>query len=230
MANTTWSGTDKTAGITLSGTNNLTLTTSGGGGQNVRSIDKQNTGKFYCEATCTTATNINFGFANGLCTLTNNLGSAAGSVNSAVVFSTGNIFINGVQTAPTVGSIANGAIVCAAIDLAAGLVWFRNGAAGNWNGNASNNPTTGVGGLAVGPLGNGFAVYAVGGSASAAGSSLTANFGDTSFAGAVPAGFTSGFTSGVLPPLNEVMTQCGVEMWASVAQAARAGPRQSLIM
>src|SRR4051812_16441177 len=55
MANTTWSATDKSAGITLSG-GNLIATNNNNAASGVRAADKQLTGKFYWEVTCTTYT------------------------------------------------------------------------------------------------------------------------------------------------------------------------------
>lgn len=44
---------------------------------------------------------------------------------------------------------------------------------------------------------------------------VTANFGDTAFTGAVPSGFTSGFTAGASIPTNALATQIAAEHWFS---------------
>jgi hypothetical protein len=103
-------------------------------------------------------------------------------------------------------------VVCIALDAGARLIWFRVGAAGNWNGSAVNNPATGVGGVAITNLGVGIQIYpsvCFG----VIGDQITANFGDSAFTGAVPAGFTSGFTAGVVSPSNELATQIAAEHW-----------------
>ena len=44
---------------------------------------------------------------------------------------------------------------------------------------------------------------------------IAANFGDPAFVGAVPTGFTSGFTAGATPTSYAIPTQIGVEAWAA---------------
>jgi hypothetical protein len=209
MANTTWSTTDKTASVTLS---NLNLTaTSSGGNQGVRAVDRQITGKFYWEVTMTTAATIHAaGCANGVAAL----GSVyATPLNAVIVYGTGSIWINNVNSGVSVGSFgAGGLVLCLAVDLGNRLFWAKNGAAGTWNGNAANNPATGIGGLNISTIaGGGLPLYPA--AAFGGGVAVTANFGDTAFSGAVPAGFTSGFTSGASIPTNEVVTQVAVEQW-----------------
>ena len=92
------------------------------------------------------------------------------------------------------GAFAAGQIACIALDLTGQLIWFRKGAAGNWNGSGTANPATGAGGYAVSFVGAGVAAYALYSSNNATPTGLvTANFGDSAFAGVVPAGFASGF-------------------------------------
>jgi hypothetical protein len=105
-------------------------------------------------------------------------------------------------------------VVCAALDLDNQLVWFRIGAAGNWNGSASNNPVTGVGGVSISRtgLGQGVDCYPWLFLVSSA-TSATANFGGSAFTGAVPSGFTSGWDDTVTALSNMVATQIAVEQW-----------------
>ena len=127
-----------------------------------------------------------------------------------------------------------GNIIGIALDRTARLIWFRLCPSGNWNGNASANPATGVGGLtlntiaAASPL---FSTYALAGFV-ASGDVVTANFGDTAFSGVVPSTFTSGFTAGLGPTLNAITTQVAFEEWTSnpfvpgVAQVTQVGFEQ----
>jgi anti-sigma factor RsiW len=50
---------------------------------------------------------------------------------------------------------------------------------------------------------------------------VTANFGDSAFVGAVPAGFTSGFTAGASIPTNTLTTQLAAEQWLSTDPRAQ---------
>jgi hypothetical protein len=174
MANTTWSTTDR-LNVTLSGGNLVVTNSASAGG--VRSVDKLLTGKYYWEIVNSTAS------ANsvvGVAPSGASLATAASGVGWAGVnCSNGNIAINGTgQTG--IGAIASGASICIALDLSNQRVWFRNGAAGNWNGSAANNPATNVGGYSIALLGGpAYPFYALmectGGSGV-----VTANF-DTAF-------------------------------------------------
>jgi len=79
--------------------------------------------------------------------------------------------------------------------------------------NLDANPATATGGVSI-YLGGGIAAYPffIPNLASEQG---TANFGDTAFTGAVPSGFTSGFTAGAVIPTNELLTQGALEQWGS---------------
>jgi hypothetical protein len=222
MANTTWNPSDKSANITLSGTNNLVLTTTSNAQGNVRTVDRQLTGKLYWENTLTTITGqISAGIANQAVTLGSLSPQAPNTVvNAIVVTNSGTINLNG-TTGASLGAFASGGVACFALDLVAQLFWIRNGAAGNWNGSATNNPATGVGGMSAPFIGGGIPAYALAaftnGSTT---SSITANFGDTVFTGAVPSGFTSGFPTGT-PPLNTLTTQIAAEHWLTTNPPAQ---------
>jgi hypothetical protein len=216
MANTTWSATDKTAGVTLSGTNNVVATTSPSGLQSVRSIDRNITGKFYWEITLTTIPGV---FSTGLCPAATSLTTSLLNVgNLAIVVQvsgSGAIDLNGASVGNVGATPAAGNTLCFATDVGAQLFWVRLGAAGNWNGVAANNPATAVGGASfAGFIGAAVPLYAIVQS-NAAASVFTANFGDTAFTGTVPSGFTAGFTAGASPPVNELVTQIGVEEWGA---------------
>lgn len=187
---TTWNPSDKNGTIALSN-GNLTLTPSGQGG--VRSVQSLTVGKTYSEYTFVGPTNISssaIGVANSSAFMTTAITTG---INVAICNGAGAIAVNG--TAQTgVGAFAVGGVCCVAVDVGASLIWFRNGAAGNWNGSGTANPATGVGGYSLSTLAAGAAtLYAYGGGTITNATPVTANFGATAFIGTVPAGFTAGW-------------------------------------
>ena len=215
MPNTTWNPSDKTASIALTNFN-LTATASAGN-QGVRATDRQVSGKFYWEYTCTIVVGCGLGFLSSFTALTNGIGASSGPF-SCGCGSAGGIFVGGTSTGSSIGTISNGNVVCIAVDFTARLAWFRLGAAGNWNGSATANPATGAGGISH-TLGNGVPAHpAITGINTTA---ITANFGDTAFVGAVPAGFTSGFTAGATSSTNALATQTAAEEWITTDPPAQ---------
>jgi len=238
VANTTWSTTDKTSGVTLSG-GNLTATLGNPSPAGIRAADKQVTGKFYweCTATTWTASGASLGIANMQAALT----FGGSPTNAAVIYqSSGAIWVNNVSTGVNLGARSNGDVIGIALDLTNQLIWFRVAPAGNWNNNAGFSPG-GTGGISISSVASaGIPVSPVLAQTSSA-PVITANFGDTAFSGAVPAGFTSGFTAGATINTNalatqialehwlatnpdEQVTQVAIEHWASVAAAAPVVP------
>jgi len=218
MAASTWSTTDKSASLTLTGSN--LIATAAATGQSVRGKDPKRTGSYYLEYTLgTIASGCLFGFATArtplgtgsLVAASFSVGATAGTNAAYDAFGT---LITGLGTqspGPTTG-----ALVCAAINLTTGLIWFRVGAAGNWNNNAANNPATNVGGISLSGtgLGQGIDAYPFV-YLNTSGNSVTANFGATAFTGAVPAGFTSGWDDSVSIVTNVVANQMSAEQWLS---------------
>lgn len=206
---TTWSTTDKTANVTISGAALIATATSATGW--VRGVDKQIAGKFYWEEKPTVwgSANTGVGFCNS-----NSAPTTSAEVNYCAVYKSGNIWLNGASTGSTLAARAANDVIGIALDLDARLVWFRVAPSGNWNGNASANPTTGVGGisLASAPLGGGFPVHPVA-ILGATADAVTANFGDTAFIGTSPGGFISGFPGG-LAITAAVVAQTFVDHWA----------------
>jgi hypothetical protein len=216
-AASTWSTTDKSASLTLTGGN--LIATAGAGNVSGRGKDPKRTGKYYIEYTSTTTQNSasGVGFAAARCPLgTGSWAQAvANSAGAGSLFGYDNFAVQAISS-PVGVTITTSTVVCYAIDLDARLIWIRSGAAGTWNINAANNPTTAVGGInlaAVG-LGQGIDWYPfvyLGTSAN----SITANFGATAFTGAVPAGFTAGWDDSVSIVTNMVATQTVMEQWGS---------------
>jgi hypothetical protein len=176
---TTWNPSDL-LNVTLSNGNLTATAPSAAGG--VRAAAGASSGKYYWECTCN-ATQANEGVGMG--TATASLTSGVSTV--AFLITSGQIYVNGSNVASGSG-FSTGNVICVAVDLTNSLIWFRVGAAGNWNNSSSNNPATGVGGVSISVLTKPLfpQVDMSGGN----GASYTANFGASTFAGAVPAGFS----------------------------------------
>ena len=112
--------------------------------------------------------------------------TARGITNHAMVlFENGNVYSNG-STVATIPSFTANTTYCVAVDFGAKLIWFQvNG--GSWNGTAAN-PATGSGGISISSLTGPFVPVLAfqGGSGT-----VTFNFGNTTFAGTAPAGFSN---------------------------------------
>jgi hypothetical protein len=214
MANTAWSTTDKTASATLSNSN-LTIT-SASSAQGARGADRQVAGQFYFEITPTSWTAGGaVGVANSQATFTSS------TLNTATVGTNGNIVVNNVNTGVTLGTIAAASTVGIAVDLTNRRIWFRIAPSGNWNGNAGYAPNTGVGGVDISPAGGvGIPLHPFA-YIQANPQVYTANFGDTAFVGAVPSGYTSGFTAGASVPTNAIASQALAEHWLTTNPDAR---------
>lgn len=185
---TTLNPSDKSAQITLSG-GNLVMTGSAiASTDNVRTVASYSTGKFYCEM-LSGAVATSYAHAIGLANSTASLTAGPGSpdVNSIALYdgdtnvyaaggSAGNSGINYVGAASDVVGMA--------VDIGAGLIWFRvNG--GNWNNSALNDPVTGVGGINVAAVSKPWFVLGQSG----ANAVNTFNFGTTAYANAAPVGY-----------------------------------------
>jgi len=206
MAGTTWNPADKTADCVLSN-GNLSARSNQFGNQCARSVYGTATGKYYWEYTFVDAGNSACGIATLAALLTGiGVGGAAGV---SYVVRTGTVYVGttGVLALP---SFSAGNVACMALDLTAQLIWFRNGAAGQWNNSGTANPATGTGGLAVSFVGAGVAAYGLYASNNATPNGMvTANFGDSTFVGAVPSGFTAGLAA---PP--------AVSTWSTTDKSA----------
>jgi len=220
MANTRWNSADRSANIALTGSDLIATCTSGVQG-GVRAVDKQVLNKFYWECTWNVATGggAGVGLANSLLVLSN---APTGStlIGLCALMRNGSVYVDGSIAASGFGVISSGAVICIAVDLTARLIWFRIGGGGNWNTVASNNPATGVGGIVLGALGNAIPAYPTAW-INTLNDQITANFGDTAFTGAVPSGYTSGFTAGASVPTNALASQALAEHWLTTDPDAR---------
>lgn len=182
--------------------------------------------KFYFEATVNVTTDAAGDNAIGVCIPGQAFTpSGVGMAASYFTFSNGLIYTCGSQTGINVGApLVAADILCVAVDLVHGLIWFRKNG-GNWNNNVANNPATAIGGVSLtSPAGNNPASGLSTGVAPcvnlhAVNDAVTFNFGNSAFIYAVPSGFTSGWTAGTLNPVSALATQIGVDTWAVVQHA-----------
>lgn len=196
MANTTWNPSDVSANITLSGSNLVATSTSitqGG----ARGVAGKKLGKHYVEFTCTTISGTASGVGavySGASLAT--MGTASSAGRGAFVLASGHIWTNGVDTGATLGALANGDVICMALDKDNRQVWFRKGA-GNWNGVATNDPTISGTGVyypsTISQVGSMDAWY-IALISNVSGNAVSVNVGDTAFSQTVPSGYTSGWT------------------------------------
>lgn len=191
----TWDSATVTA-VTLSGGNLVatnTGTTSANQGAHVISTSGKTTGKYYFEITwsaITTGINLGIGIGTTASTYTN-MGN--GGTTGVELYRTNSVWSNGSSIATfSGGSYGAGQVVGVAVDLDNRRIWFRLAPSGNWNDNATYNPATNVGGLTI-PAGTMVPFVTFGGTSGAINNVVTANFGASSFTGAVPSGFTSGW-------------------------------------
>lgn len=190
---TSWSPTDKAAGITLTLDNTVT-TNSNNAVCNARTVNSQAAGKFYWEVVYNTVSSIHdaAGITRGTASLTTLIQNYTSGAGACALEQSGNVYLDGISIG-SFGSVSAGVTVCYALDLGAHLIWFRQGAAGNWNAGGTANPATGVGGLSVPFAGGAVPVFPTIFTVNT-NDKYTADFGDTAFVGAVPSGFTSGWT------------------------------------
>jgi hypothetical protein len=183
-AGTTWNPADKQT-ITLSNGNlTATATTSNSG---VRTILGLSAGKLYCEFT----NNWTSGSSSVGLGKSTTLFSAVPNGQCSVLFG-GAINLNGSNTGKSLGAgLVPTATIGMAVDIPNKLVWFRVAPTGNWNGSGTANPATGVGGQDISTLTSPLYCWM---SLGANGDVVTGNFGASAFVGAVPSGYTAGWS------------------------------------
>jgi hypothetical protein len=179
-----WNPADKND-VTFSN-GNLTATgvTSSQGG--VRAYPYFSSGKYYweCKVDVISSNNWGVGVAIASCDL-----DAVGNTpnNAAVIFKSGNIYVNNVYTGTSLGARAANDIFSVAVDATARLIWFRVAPSGNWNASGTADPATGVGGISISALSG--ALFPVFSSIGA--DQTTINLGATTFSGSIPSGFVT---------------------------------------
>jgi hypothetical protein len=190
-APTTFNPADKGSLVTLSN-GNLTASYNTTPDDGVRAIASTTGTKKYFEATITAgfgSVDNGVGISIAGESFQNLANNAAGG---AVLFSGGNIWINGTNTLSSGISLASLVTIGVALDTTANLIWFTHDGT-HWNSTSSitNNPATGVGGVSFSGL-SGQAMFPVVLMGASAGTnhSWTGNFGATSFTYTVPVGFS----------------------------------------
>ena len=143
----TWNPADKTAAITLSSANR-TATCTAAADNGVRSIVSKAGGKVYAEFLAG-ATFAGGDTGVGIATSSANLSTIGLTASGGFcTFVSGSVYFNGSNTGISMGAIGGGTNVGIALDLTNSTAWFRvNG--GNWNANATFNPSTNTGGVSV---------------------------------------------------------------------------------
>jgi len=196
-ASATWDAATATA-VTLSG-GNLVATNTGTssvdqGARGATSAGKTS-GKYYFEITSTTylgGGNNGLGIGTTASTYTGMGNNATTGVNMYI--SDGSIYANGSSAGVAIGGLSSGTLACIAVDLDNRKIWFRKTISGNWNNSGTANPATNVGGITI-PAGTMVPFCTFGGTGGGPNNVLTANFGASAFSGAVPSGFTSGWSA-----------------------------------
>lgn len=136
----------------------------------------------------------------------------------------GKIFQNGSQVGSTGTALTNGSVLCVAVNINSGLIWFRVNN-GNWNNNSANNPATNVGGIT---LASNFVYATPSLYLSATTEQITANFGATAYTQSVPSSYINWPSPGdqtvmmvtqesaetyVTNPSTMYITQEAIEIW-----------------
>jgi hypothetical protein len=184
------------ANTTLSNGNLTATHTDSSGNAGARSTAYKSTGKLYFEAVYVVVTgaqsNVGVGTSVGSYS---NLISGTSSAVSMCNRGSGTIFSLGVNTGKTLAGLLVADVVCWAVDAGGLLAWVRrvrSGSAGDWNGDPTANPATGVGGITLG-AGSYAPMVGFGGASTGPTEVITANFGASAFSGTVPSGFISGW-------------------------------------
>jgi len=195
--------------VALSG-GNLTATGNGAGAARARSTADL-AGKVYVEVTLNSVSSNVPGVGIANTSETGAPGVGANSMSWSPAF--GGVYLNSVSQC-SLGTAAAGDTLCMAIDFPNALAWFRKNS-GNWNGNASHNPATNVGGISISSLGSPALIYAYFAGTT---TSVTANFGGSAYGFGAPSGF--GALSGGAQYNQSVLGLCSPGL-ALVRQAGK---------
>lgn len=190
---TTWSASDKAAGMTLTGSNLIATRTSASGTTNgVRSVAGNSASKLYAELTYTLISDqddLSFGIANSSAGLTTKVGGDAngwGVTKTSPAATTFNKYTGGSATAMTpTATTASGDKFMIAHDGPAGKVWF--GRNGTWF--DSGDPAAGTNPQFTGLTGTLYLMF----STLRQNDAMTLNAGGSAFTYTVPSGYTAGW-------------------------------------
>lgn len=206
----TWSPTQKSPNITLSGGN---LTASAGlaaTDQPVFALNGVTVGKFYWEVVLNSSGNSGAGIGNVSTSAANGQYIGIGT-DTMGWYSTGSVLNNNAVLATIATFTHVNSLLCQALDLTSATKkwWGRVGAAGNWNNDVigNQNPATGTGGLAV-PAGILAAAVVPGADLfnSATPDTIIGRFASSSWTGTPPVGFIA-FDEVIIPFLRSQLVQ-----------------------
>lgn len=195
VSSVTWNPADKNAAISLSNLNLTATQASGSLYVTARATAGKSSGKYHVEFQLGAATswnNVGVGFATSALDLGDYI-SVSGQTSIGLYGYTGNVGEIFYDDAPaldigTANMPINGARIAMEVDFAAGKLWVAKDSA-DWNGNASANPVTGVGGFDISVMLAGGAIFpAV--STKAVGDSVTLKPRASDFTRAVSSGYS----------------------------------------
>lgn len=188
---TVWNSADKSANVTLSGSNLIaTLTSAAQGGVRADGAG-YSTGKKYFEWRRTAAfgNTGSIGWGNATASLSQYPGQNINSFGTAPDNSTaGNIAFNGLSSGFSLGAPITNQWGAVCFDIPNLRAWFKY-LGGMWNGSAISSPEAGTAFLNLATLGAGPYFPFFGSAANAA--ACTINFGATPFQMPIPSGFTA---------------------------------------
>lgn len=167
---------------------NLSATFSGLG--SAISTSMKSAGKWYVEGVYNVVGGISIGFGDSSITGSESTGNTSNSVGLSG--GDGGMYLNSVKIGQWCSSCSNGNLVGIAIDIPNKLVWGINiSRSEHWNGNVSNDPASGTGGISISGLTSTSPLSICAGTWSGGQTGeLTMNFGASAFTGSVPSGFT----------------------------------------
>lgn len=172
-------------------------TPSGNIGAKGLAADAKATGKYYFEDTFTVHTGSDYSIGVGTIASTLQGMGDTGGVTGCTNYFGGTVWSGGSNLGGLSIAATAGDTIGIAFDAAARLIWFKNVTQNsNWNFAGTANPATGVGGAAIAGSASVVPFGTFGFSNGQVGDTHTTNFGQAAFVGAVPAGFTSGWTTG----------------------------------
>ncbi len=183
-----WNTGDKTANVTLSGGSLIAAMTSSSYG-GVRADTSAAAGKIYYEVTpqTTGSLNVAVGWANSTASLTTYIGQDKNSWCYFYYTGNTNVWLNNGSILTTNELAPQYSTICVAFDIDTLQGWVKvNNSL--WNGSATADPGTGVGGFSLATMNAGpyFPVF----NSNVNGASVLANFGAKSFGYAIPSGFS----------------------------------------
>lgn len=141
-----WSGSDKSASITVSGSRSEIATNTVGGAHALVRGTTSSTGKLYFESVQSSIFGVATGFATSSAPTNDAVGGGSTSGNSVGTYNNNGVLFNG--SVDNTGTYAGGDQLAHAIDQSAGKYWWKDlTSAGAWQ--PSGDPSAGTGGFTI---------------------------------------------------------------------------------